>query len=460
MKYYQRCLILCLVVLFICGSISSFEQESSSREKTQKSISISEKEETGYKEYFNLTDPSSIIGLLVLALMMVMCTLGGIGGGVVILPVCLTLFKFNPHVAIAHTTLFSTISSATRIAYEMVNSSGGKKRINFDVTLLCCGPTILGAFLGVFMNKMSPDALILIVTVLLLSWLFFKSVDAYKERSANEAKKEKEMREKSSQNGGESKGIVEKKSKGAELGEKTIKIKENEKKLHDQYEFHRGDIPILCFLLAVNPIISLIRGNKMMPSILGIQKCSSVDYLVIFMLIVLLVVITFRIKKRLVERNKFVVQNPDNVDFTGEKLTYSILTMFVVGFIGSFLSVGSSSLLTFSLIMLGMPPFCASPASLLVGIIYGSAAAVIFFLEGQIYPSSALFGGLMVIAGTLTTRATIYEAFLKKGKGSVILLFISIMMVLCVVLSIVQVYPKIKSEYYKGVDIWALRTLC
>ena len=100
---------------------------------------------------------------------MILSTLAGISGNAILAPVCLIFFNFDPHVAIAHTNLLGVFSSATRIAVEMKHAAapGGKSNINYDAILISTTPAILGTFIGVFFNKMSPPIIIIVLASLL-----------------------------------------------------------------------------------------------------------------------------------------------------------------------------------------------------------------------------------------------------------------------------------------------------
>ncbi len=453
--------------LMVAGSLAAAVQSvdaSTSEQERLKPEAVQSHKRSSYSYGFELFDAQNLIGLLVLAAMMVLCTLGGIGGNVVILPVCLILFRFDPHVSIAHTTLYSTVSCLTRVLYELRATGRDKKsNINYDVTLLCCTPSILGSFCGVFLNQMSPDAVILLITVCLLTGLLYSSFKKYRETAAKEASSRLAQQLLDSPAEDNTAGMVELKQLGGSSGEPEQRPPAaglSDGKPHSQFEFCRSDIPYVIFLLTINPVICLVRGNKVTPSMFAIEKCSSVDLMVVATFVVVLLGVSIDIRERISRRNRHAVSSADNVDFRGPKQNHAMYIVFVVGLVGSFLSVGSSALLTFSLIMLGITPFSASPTALLIGIIFGSSVSVVFFLEGLIYIGSAVFGSIVVCLGTFVTRATVYEGFVKQGKGSMILLFISVMMALCIVLSVAQVLPKILTQYEEGKNVWALRSLC
>jgi uncharacterized membrane protein YfcA len=95
--------------------------------------------------------------------MMVMSTLGGISGNLVILPVCFVFFRNSPHSAVAHTSVFSAVTAVTRLIIETTQgwTDSRNRSVNCDIGLLVAGPAIFGSFMGVELNKIAKDALIL-----------------------------------------------------------------------------------------------------------------------------------------------------------------------------------------------------------------------------------------------------------------------------------------------------------
>ena len=129
---------------------------------------------------------------------MVLSTLAGISGNSIITPVCLIFFQFDPHVAIAHTNLLGVFSSAARIYIEMKHAAvpGGKSNINFDAILISTTPTIIGTFVGVFFNKMSPPIIIISLASVLQMGIMVKSFHDYKIRAEKERLADKSLQEK------------------------------------------------------------------------------------------------------------------------------------------------------------------------------------------------------------------------------------------------------------------------
>ena len=230
--------------------------------------------------------------------------------------------------------------------------------------------------------------------------------------------------------------------------------------MNDQFKPDSNDSLYYILLLLVNPLFSLLRGTKNNPSLIGVRKCGKKDFTIVVGYVMFLVYIARHLKSLVFERNFFTRANIANIEFNEDNTKKLMISMFVVGFTGSFLSAGSAALITFSLIMIKMTPFAASPTALSITILFGISSSFICYLEGLIYMSATLIGGLFVVVSTLIVRLTIYETFVKQGKASMLLLFIGIMMGVSTIAGIFQVGPIIYKEYMNGVNIFLFHSIC
>lgn len=550
-----------------------------------------EADQPAYKNYFDPTETLSIAGLVAIGLTMVLCTLGGIGGNIMIYPICLIFFHFDAHTAVGHTTILAGLSTFTRFLIEMLNTE--KPTVNFDVVMLSTAPCIIGAFFGLIANQITPGIIIFVLATLLLFFLMMSSYRQYKQRSFKESalkggqrtdhtlgvpesrvpmlskralelahmdpamqpkgplshqdaepddnhfddeeqaeedyileikefpislrrKQSTKIRAKS-----ETRYAETPQPKQQELQVLGMRLEANLKQewkgLHTKSDFSRKDIEKIAFalhreaqltkdaqpgaaqepkssspattglmefdptpasglnnqfetrtndnlyflfLFFVNPLFTFLRGTPGNPSFIGYDRCGRGDFLNLIVYFSLIGYLALYLRRVIVRRNLFKKPYVYNVDFTPENTQKVMLTMLVVGFIGSFLSAGAATVLTFSLIMLKMVPFTASPTSLTITLMYGLSSAMVFFYEGLIYEKAIIFGGIVAVLSTALARLTIYEYFVRQGKASYLLLFISISMAISIVVSIFMVTPRIYSEWKSGKDLFKFKSPC
>lgn len=550
-----------------------------------------EANQPAYKNYFDPTETLSIAGLVAIGLTMILCTLGGIGGNIMIYPICLIFFHFDAHTAVGHTTILAGLSTFTRFLIEMMNTE--KPTVNFDVVMLSTAPCIIGAFFGLIASQITPGIIIFVLATLLLFFLMISSYRQYKQRSLKESASKGGHRTENTAVLPESRiPMLSKKAlelahmdptmqpkgplshKGAEPDDNNFddedqqeedyileikefpislrrkqstkiraksetryaetpqpkqqelqllgtrleaNLKQDWKGVHTTSDFSRKDIEKITFalhreaqlakdaeaegaqqpksstpattgmveldptpasglnnqfetrtndnlyflfLFFVNPLFTFLRGTPGNPSFMGYDRCGRGDFLNLVVYFSLLGYLALYLRRVIVRRNLFKKPYIYNVDFTPENTQKVMLTMLAVGFIGSFLSAGAATVLTFSLIMLKMSPFTASPTSLTITLMYGLSSAMVFYYEGLIYENVIVFGGIVAVLSTAFARLTIYEYFVRQGKASYLLLFISISMAISILASIFTVTPRIYSEWKNGTDLFKFKSPC
>jgi len=424
-----------------------------------------------YKSSFDPSDPLTIVGLVLMCIVMCLATLGGVGGNTVILPVCLIFFKFSPRVAIAHCALLSAIGSLSRTVYEQIQAhthdhvvkghDRTKPKANIHLVLLAAPPAVLGSFFGVTLNKLSPEIIIMGSSLILQVYLLYYSFHKYRVKSAEERLASAAVS--GGYAGVKAGGVAEQTidvqsaSIGQEVGEQKGEVPEET----DQSELTWVDFFLLVFMLAINPLFVYVRGSDVIPSLIQNKQCSNMDYLLLGTYVTSLLILCMMTRALILSRNprRKVVADMD-VAITENYTLKFMPSIFAVAFVGGFLSSGSCTLITMSMIVFGLGPFVASSTSLVVAVIFSGSSAMVYWLNGNIYPSCALIGGAVVALSTTLTRATLYQQFVRLGKSSIILLFIFVMLVFTIPSNLWQVVPHIKQEYDQGKDIWAFSSFC
>ena len=439
-----------------------------------------------YNSSFNIDDTRTIIGLVMLAIFMVISTLSGVSGNNIMLPICLIFFKFDPKVAVAHTSLLATLSCGVRIIYEKLQTKSvteDTELINYHLVLMGTAPAVLGSFIGVQANIVSPILIIVIFTTLLQIFLFVYSIRTYLKKKAEEDRKhlkeispeldediyrqsvEKESGDKTTGTDGDDRAtepslltdLVPKDEKEVTT---EIDILEPVADSCNQYKTTWGDLLIMASLMLLNPLISTIRASKEGKWYQS-TRCTVADTVVLLVYAGLLVLLTILLSKNVLTRN--LKKRLSKKDISLKEPSYCVkfaLGIVGVSFVGGFLAAGSSTLLSIFMISLEIYPFIASSTTMVLAVIFSGSSTILYALNGLIYIKCVLIAGTVVLVTTIITRMTLYQSFLKHGKASLILLFIAITMLVTIPSNIVQVYPHIKEDYDAGKNIWALNDYC
>lgn len=418
-----------------------------------------------YKDSFWPLDIMSIIGLVVLALMLVLATLGGVGGNGVIIPVCLIFFRFDPKAAVAHASIFAAIGSIGRIVYEKVTQAtkkDSKSLTNYHLILMAGPPSVLGAFIGTTLNKMSSEAVIMILTFIVQVGVVYETFRMYQKKRAEESMVRGAY---GTPNANASEPTDESQN---DVTKSALRLSDLNSSSLQQPKTVQTAITLLDLLffivyVSLNPVFALLRGTSAMPSLIDNQECSSFDLYLLASYGGILLLLTFLVNEviliRNVHCNKFYRAENDLPIDTKFSLKF-IPVVLLVTTLGAYVSTGSSTLITLLLIWMGLSPFLASSTCLIIVAIFSGSSAAIYGLNGLIYWPCAIIGGVIVLLTTVVTRMTLYQSFLKHGKASLVILFISITMMITVPSNIYQVFPHIRQDYNAGKNIWAFLPFC
>ena len=119
-----------------------------------------------------------IIWMITLGIIMALCNAAGIGGGGIVIPICIILFKFNTTYAIALSNTNIFVASLTRFIFNFKEKHPLRDAvvINYEIVLIMLPGTILGSLIGVQLNSILPDIATMIMLTILLFFMGYKSL--------------------------------------------------------------------------------------------------------------------------------------------------------------------------------------------------------------------------------------------------------------------------------------------
>jgi uncharacterized membrane protein YfcA len=94
----------------------------------------------------------------------VLTNAAGVGGGGAVLPILL-MYSFNVNVSVALCNTFIFIGSFTRFIFEFNQSHPDKKAkvVDYNISILMLPSVMMGSFIGVQLNMITPQAVIMIL---------------------------------------------------------------------------------------------------------------------------------------------------------------------------------------------------------------------------------------------------------------------------------------------------------
>ena len=123
-----------------------------------------------------------LIGLIVMACLLALANIGGVGGGGLIIPIIMAFFTFDTKEAIAISGCTIFTGSIARFVYSWNQRHPEKDAtmIDYGIVMVMMPMVLVGSFTGVLVNIMLPpiilSALLTGILVLLTAQSYFKGV--------------------------------------------------------------------------------------------------------------------------------------------------------------------------------------------------------------------------------------------------------------------------------------------
>merc|ERR1719453_2258578 len=119
-----------------------------------------------------------LLSLALSALGLIIAAGGGIGGGGILVPLFMILFKFRPKHAIALSNFCILGGSIANTIFNVQKTlPDGRSLIDWDIIVMMEPSTIAGAVLGSFASKFLPDFVLTICLVIVLALLSWRTLE-------------------------------------------------------------------------------------------------------------------------------------------------------------------------------------------------------------------------------------------------------------------------------------------
>jgi len=134
----------------------------------------------------------TFVGFLSIFIAAGMSNASGLGGGLLFIPVLLLIMNFYPHEAIPISKIVIFAGALTSFIQNTKVKRPGRnaKALNYNLVIVNAPNLLLGTVLGVTLNKILPNAIILFLLCLLLFYYSYKTfktfLKLYREESSGE----------------------------------------------------------------------------------------------------------------------------------------------------------------------------------------------------------------------------------------------------------------------------------
>ena len=245
-----------LYFFFIVGALSCQQDSDCS------TYSICRDGECQHKSLFPIGG-AEVLGSFMILVASGLANAGGIGGGPLMVIILITIFSFDTYESVPLSQLIIFGGSLTAIIIKVFLRHPVKQRplIDFDIALLLSSPLLLGASIGVIINLIIPQWLILFIMTLILGYIsidsLFTAIKIYKKENSSKVSVKILCPDT---------GIL---NSYGELDPELKTIYDIEKKIVPPKSLINIGFIFLFVVLG-----SFIRGSKSFDSIIGLQFCS------------------------------------------------------------------------------------------------------------------------------------------------------------------------------------------
>lgn len=424
-------------------------------------------------------DLYDVIGLLSIIVGSAVSNAGGIGGGGLFVPILILILKFDTHEAIPISKLMILSGAITAfiLNFKLKHPSRNTISIDYNIAILIVPMLLFGTVVGVTLNKIFSDFMIILMLTLVLLINTFttlkQAISIFRKENYEKLLKNSEKSEKFesfncrnslnkadeshvSQVGNPSdKNLIDHEHEpelesGGELQSKENLVKIELEK--DQHVFQWNKLKYLVLSYTLMLFLTFMLGSDYFKSVVGITKCSLEYWLVYSINFPVAVLITFYGARAIRNENKyrlnigFPYDHNDIIWNTNLIIKYPIYGFFS-GILAGLVGIGGGLVLGPLFIGLGINPIISTVTSNFLVIFTSSSTTLQFILSGML---NFTYGGICTIfsiLGSLIGTLTIHYILLVFKRQSIFVFILAFVLISSTILlplnSITQIFDKI-----------------
>lgn len=281
---------------------------------------------------------------------------GGLGGGIILTPIMLIFFRYteNKAIMIVYAMIFGGAIGNFLNAGLKRHPKTRKPFLNYDLSLICMPPMLMGTAFGVIINRMIASAFIVVGLVTLITYSFTKIYG----RARTEYKKETEARKDLAKTTAAESliGPVNNESEEWMAFDELKGILKEENQLVPWKKLLKT-LGLIVFMI----IMALLRGTKNFSSLAGVEYCGE-EYWLLFTLAPLGCLVASALNIRTLKKTLRVKNEAGYIPKEGEfelndkhvgKL--SILSAFA-GVLAGMFGIGGGMIMGPTLLSIGVDP--------------------------------------------------------------------------------------------------------
>lgn len=390
---------------------------------------ICAKGECEHKNLFPV-DGVEVLGSLLILVASGLSNAGGIGGGPLMVIILITIFNFNAYESVPLSQLIIFGGSLTAIFIKVFLRHPVKHRplIDYDIALLLSSPLLIGASIGVIINLIIPQWLILLIMTLLLGYI---SIDSM--RTARKIYHKENTTKTSVSLLCPDTGVLNT-FEEFPLGPELQAIYETEKKIAPPKSI---SVILLVFLFVV--FTSFIRGSRNFHSIFGINFCSGLYWAVSMLILAILIAIAIYSGYLMI--NKYVVKIKIGYDFDLNDLKWKksmILIVsssgFIAGLAAGVIGVGGGLVMNPVMLRLGLRPEVSTATSSFMVLFTSTISMLQYAIAGKLNYVYGMWTLMFSLVGSCLGILVIKKLVDKYKRSSIIVMLLALLMASCAII--------------------------
>jgi uncharacterized membrane protein YfcA len=389
-----------------------------------------------------------IIGYILIFLVSALANSAGVGGGPIMTPILVCLFCFNTHTAIplSQVTVFGGALLAVGMKIPNRHPTRDRPLINYQLIMLVQAPLLFGTAFGAIINTILPAWLIELLLTMMIVVMCYKTLkkglSLYKVESRH-ILEEKLLDRSSTENSS---------SPESEIAYNTLPSLDlnNTKHLESIIESEKRMIPIKEITITfgvwlVIVVYTFLRGG-VVPSIIGVQKCSAAYFGLSIGFVFILFVIFLLTLYIIIKDTK--IKEEQNYDWDEYDIRWTMI------------GISGGSFLIPVILLYGIRPEQAAATSSLMIFFISSTAILQFVSLNLVHPEYGIAMLLVGIAGSFTGIRVLKRVTDRVKRPSSILFILATMMGLASIFIPLCACIKLIASLENGTAQFGFKSLC
>lgn len=420
-----------------------------------------------HKAFYSIT-AKEIIGMILIFFAAGLANAGGTGGGGIVAPIMMLFLNFNSieGIPISKMIIFAGALTALILNRNLrcpVNLN--KTAIDFNIVILLLPSLLFGTTLGVIINQVLPVFVSYLILAIILAINFIKTINI------GAAVREKELHRLNpsltvskafygrKNNSNRNMKLNEFESDDVSYveneGQVKIELNEEESSLDDlrdtsvvnklliSYELEKDKrrFPfykiIFCLIsLVILLMITLLKGSKSVHSIVNIENCSLMFWLVEFTYFPISIAITLNVAKLIKEEYEYRKTigykfAPSDIEWNQKNLSKFTLIGLSTGLLTGMLSISGGLILVPFLLNTGLNPVVASNTSTFVVVFESFSVMFQYSLLGKLNLDYGIIFSLISVVGSYIGTVSVQNYIAKTDRQSILIYIVAVCVCIC-----------------------------